>query len=125
MPQIQIPLNVIQNLKQKTDRIQIGVVGYSEASKEIIEYLEQDEQNKVTLFVSSLLEKQRADVDGRAADEIYKMEETEIYSSIDFWIFITPHKKPGFPPENTPEFFYSQEDDFEMITKNKEVMNTA
>ena len=28
-------------------------------------------------------------------------------------------------PEDEPEFFYSQEDDFEMITKNKEVMNTA
>ena len=125
MPQIQIPLHVIQNLKEKTDRIQIGVVGYSEASKEIIESLEQDQQNKVTLFVSSLLEKQRADVDGRAADEIYKMEETEIYSSIDFWIFITPYKKPGFLSEDEPEFFYSQEDDFEMITKNKEVMNTA
>ena len=53
------------------------------------------------------------------------MEETEIYSTIDFWIFITPYKKPGFPPEDEPEFFYSQEDDFEMITKNKEVMNTA
>ena len=55
------------------------------------------------------------------------MEETEIYSTIDFWIFITPHKKPSLliPPEDEPEFFYSQEDDFEMITKNREVMNSA
>ena len=55
--------------------------------------LEQDKQNKVTLFVSSQLEKQRAEVDGRAADELYRMEESEMLSSIDLWLFVTPFKK--------------------------------
>ena len=79
----------------------------------------------MTLFVSSQLEKQRAEVDGRAADELYRMEESEMLSSIDLWLFVTPFKKPAQPGVEEPEFFYSQEDDFEMITKNRELMSAA
>ena len=94
--------------------IVIAIVGYSKTVKEIISSLERDEANRVILYTTSLLEKQRAELDGKEAIDMSRVDED--VGTVDLWLFVTPYERPT-RRDPDKECGYNSGDDYEMITK--------
>ena len=87
-----------------------------------MEALQEDKANVVLLYTTSLLEKQRAEIDGKDAIDMFKVDDE--VGNVDFWIFVTPYERP---PRRDPdkECGYNSGDDYEMITKCKPAITAA
>lgn len=69
-----------------TEPIKIAVFGYNSYARAILESYRQDPYLKVHLVTKSIVERQRAEIDGKLA--IFEIE--DIIGTIDFWILATP-----------------------------------
>jgi phosphoglycerate dehydrogenase-like enzyme len=72
--------------KVKGKPLKVCVFGFSSLAKEIIESLREDVHLKVYLVTKSIIETQRADIDGKVARELL-----DVIGKIDFWILLTPY----------------------------------
>ena len=63
----------------------VCIFGYSQIAKQIYDSFRQDKILKVYLVTKSIIERQRAENDGKQAIEL-----ESIIGEVDFWILLTP-----------------------------------
>ena len=102
---------IAKRLKTGTDKDEplliVCVYGYSQFSKAIIESLREDKTLKVHLVTVSVMERLRAEIDGKQAIEL-----NEVIKQVDFWILATPF-------DEVTDFINATEENLEIVSSEK------